>query len=98
MRPAPPGEEQRRQTRLAKIRSPTSPAPPKLVVPGDKHVCGAAVADFDNDDDTDIAVAGPDGAWLFSNLRGGKFGVSAPFAQAKGTAVATADLDGGRCL
>ena len=65
----------------------------QVVVPGDKQVCGAAVADFDNDDDTDIAVAGPDGAWLFSNLRGGKFGVSAPFAQAKGTAVATADLD-----
>ena len=65
----------------------------QVVVPGEKGVCSAAVADFDNDGDTDIAVAGPDGAWLFSNLRAGKFGVSAPFGQAKGTAVATADLD-----
>ena len=65
----------------------------QVVVPGGKRVCGAAVADFDNDADTDIAVAGPDGAWLFSNLRGGKFDVSAPFGQAKGTAIATADLN-----
>ena len=65
----------------------------EIVVPGHRRVCHAAVADFDNDGDTDIAMAGPDGAWLFSNQRAGKFSVSAPFGAARGTAIATADLD-----
>lgn len=64
-----------------------------LVVPGGKAICAAVVADFDNDGDSDIVAVGPEGAWLFSNLRGGKFAVSAPFGSAAGTAVATADLD-----
>ena len=65
----------------------------QLALPAGQRACDVTVTDIDGDTDLDIVAAGPDGAWLFENVRGGKFRRTAPFGKASGTQVAAADLN-----